>query len=559
MESVEFVVSAKTMTRIFVFILYVPICLFVYWRLIPRLSPTSKRLASFMLVAQVTVIVVSLEMQSYSSIERWLWDIKTEWNIPATLASTQLALVAGVALLTAWLARVRPAWQRFYLVATGLVFLFLALDEYLTLHEGTPNWERNYTALGALVVVATVLVAVRSPRRAWKWHLCLLTGLAMSAAGGILLELLPTIRGNFGLLYFDKSLQSFHWEEFFEFLGIWLALVAVLGWFTDAAPTPPPRVRRFLYALPALWILLVFLNSLVPRLELRLLAQPATIKFESGVAIHGYRVDRGEEAAVLRLYASARQRDHMGFGIGMGFSVRLIDQVNGDSIAGRMAYADVQQDAWLFGPGYAHIFRHEMEVEIPPQTPVNRSLWIVLTFWRDKRGEIVRQKILASDQRLLDDTQVVLGELVFPAMPAASPTVQVAIFDNGFTLEAVDMPEHAQAGDTLSIPFRWRSDADGSEDYVQFLHFVHQESGAFWNHDQQPLGARLPTRLWYSGLADTELWQVPLPADLAPGRYSVFTGLYSPSDLQRVPTTDADGTPFVDARIPLGVLTIGSN
>ena len=121
------------------------------------------------------------------------------------------------------------------------------------------------------------------------------------------------------------------------------------------------------------------------------------------------------------------------------------------------------------------------------------------------------------------------------------------------------MPEHARPGETLTIPFRWRSDADGSEDYVQFLHFVHQESGALWNHDQQPLGPRLPTRLWYRGLADTETWQVPLPADLAPGRYSVFTGLYSPSDRQRVPTTDADGTPFVDARIPLGVLTIGSN
>ena len=200
-----------------------------------------------------------------------------------------------------------------------------------------------------------------------------------------------------------------------------------------------------------------------------------------------------------------------------------------------------------------------MEVDIPPQTQVNRALWVVLTLWRDKRGEIVRQKIVASDLQLLNDTQVVLGELVLPAMPAASPTAQVAIFDNSFTLEAVDMPEHAQAGDTLSIPFGWRSDADGSQDYVQFLHFVHQESGALWNHDQQPLGPRLPTRLWYRGLGDTETWQVPLPADLTPGRYSVFAGLYRPSDLQRVPTTDADGTPFADARIPLGVLTIGSS
>ena len=200
-----------------------------------------------------------------------------------------------------------------------------------------------------------------------------------------------------------------------------------------------------------------------------------------------------------------------------------------------------------------------MEVDIPPQTQVNRALWVVLTLWREQEGEYQRQAVVASDLQLLNDTQVVLGELVLPAMPAASPTVQVAVFDNGFTLEAVDMPEHAQPGETLTIPIRWRSDADGSEDYVQFLHFVHQESGALWNHDQQPLGARLPSRLWYSGLADTETWQVPLPADLSPGRYSVFTGLYSPSDLQRVPTTDADGTSFVDARISLGDLTIGSN
>ena len=82
MESVELVVSAKTMTRIFVFILYVPICLFVYWRLIPRLSTTSKRLASFMLVAQVLVIVVSMEIRPASDFERWLWDLGKEWNIP---------------------------------------------------------------------------------------------------------------------------------------------------------------------------------------------------------------------------------------------------------------------------------------------------------------------------------------------------------------------------------------------------------------------------------------------------------------------------------------------
>ena len=67
----------------------------------------------------------------------------------------------------------------------------------------------------------------------------------------------------------------------------------------------------------------------------------------------------------------------------------------------------------------------------------------------------------------------------------------------------------------------------------------------------------MPTRLWYSGLYDSETWQVPLPDDLAPGHYTVFTGLYRMRDLERVPATDKDGMLWTDARIPLGILTIG--
>ena len=91
---------------------------------------------------------------------------------------------------------------------------------------------------------------------------------------------------------------------------------------------------------------------------------------------------------------------------------------------------------------------------------------------------------------------------------------------------------------------------------MQFLHFSHEESGEWWVYDQQPLGPRLPTRLWYSGLADSEIWQVPLPADLAPGRYTIFTGLYRTRDQQRVPASDSEGKSWLDARVRLGILTI---
>ena len=127
------------------------------------------------------------------------------------------------------------------------------------------------------------------------------------------------------------------------------------------------------------------------------------------------------------------------------------------------------------------------------------------------------QKIISSDHQLLNDTQVVLSEWVLPGESTASQTIPLAVFDNGFALDAFDLPERAQAGESMTIEFNWRSDDDGAEDYVQFLHFGHEESGSWWVNDQLPLGPRLPTRLWYSGLADSEIWEVPLPSDLAPG------------------------------------------
>ena len=286
-----FTVSADVLTRLFLFLLYVLVCLFVYWKLIPRLSPTAKHLASVFLAAQVLVIVISLEIQSSSRFEWYTWNLNREWNIPATLASMQLFLVSSVALTTAW-THAHPVWKRLYLLGVGPVFLFLAWDEYVTFHEHLANWERYYAALGAVVTAATVAVAARSPRHTWIWHLCLLAGLAVSASGALVIEQFryEEICDSLGFWHINRCLLLW-FEESFEFLGIWLALVAMLGHFSDVLPRPKPRVRRFLYALPAFWMLLIFLHSLIPTFESRFLAQPASVTFENGLHLHGYRID----------------------------------------------------------------------------------------------------------------------------------------------------------------------------------------------------------------------------------------------------------------------------
>ena len=539
-------------------LLYAPVVWFCHRRLMPRLAPAALRLATLMLTAQVLLILLSLGVQTSSKYETWLWDLHEEWNIPSTYAAVQLAIVAGVALLTGCFAKPRATWRRLYLLGMGLVFLFLAADEFLALHEYIPNWVDRYLILGAAIVLATLALARRSPRAALKWPICLLAGLSMCAAGAIVInDLQIPCDGIFGSLYRDDCLESYVLEEAMECLGIWLTLVAMLGHFSAIAPAPSRRVRRILYALPALGIAALLINALLPRLELPFLARPAAVRFESEIHIYGYRLDRWGPDALLRLYASASQESYMG----LGYSVHLVDQVSGQSVASRDEWANRQHGIWLFGPEYAPLFRQWMYVNISPESPTNRAYWIVLTLWRKKHGAFVRQTVLDSDLPLLDETQVVLGELVLPVQPAAAghTSPPLAGFDNGFTLEAVTLPPQARPGETLRIPITWRSAENSLEDHAQFLHFGHEESGAWWVFDQEPLGSRLPTRLWYSGLSDSEIWKVPLPTDLAARSYTVYTGLYRMRDKERVIARGANGAPFLDARVPLGNMLVTSD
>ena len=576
MNSGELLLSNEAFIRIFFFLAYIPVILISYRLLFPAMSPSAKRLGISMLALQILLVALSELIQPSSIFEQRLWALDREFNIPSTFSSTQLALAGGLALLTAWLARARPAFVRLYLVGIGLVFLYLALDEFFAWKDlgSSRTWKINVSILGATVVLATILVAMRSSRRARMWHLCLLTGLAVVAIAAVVVDDLPPVCGSLGFLRFDDCLDYRIPEEILELVGVWLTLVAMLGHFSDATLMSSPRVQRAPYALPAIWIALIFLIPLIPRFEMQLLAQPTAVQFDKRLQLKGYRIDNGGRGTVtLRFYATASAWDwnHVGRRE-VGYSVHLVDQASGDSVASRNEFVRPQFEVLIFGREYEPIYREFVEIKIPPQTPVNRALWVVLTLWRKKGDEYVFQKVITSDLRLLSESQVVLAELVLSAHPPASETVPLVNFENGFTLDAADMPEIAQPGDNLTIPFTWRSDVSGQADYIQFLHLGHVsppreggsmeegaesvESGEWFVYDQQPLGSRLPTRLWYRGLADTETWQVPLPADLEPGEYRVFTGLYRAGNQQRVPATDRDGTPFVDARVPIGAITI---
>ena len=335
-------------------------------------------------------------------------------------------------------------------------------------------------------------------------------------------------------------------------MGGWLSLVAMLGHFSGFAPALKTGLRRALYAWPAIWILMLVVANPVYTVEYQLPGEPAWVQFESGVQLFSYQTrEDGLPASAYMYVSEAAVAD------GQGYSVHLVDQVDGSSLAGLDKHF-VRRSFLKLAPGYAKVYQQSLELAIPPQTPINRALRVVLTVWRKSDGEFVKQKIVSSDIETLDDTQVVLGELTLRGPRASAAPSVLAEFENGILLTGAELPKDARPGDLLNLRFDWYSQESVQEDHIQFLHFGHEDSGEWWVYDRQPLGERLPTRLWHTGLADSETWRVPLPSDLAPGQYKVFTGLYRTRDKERIPVTDALGMSWRDARALLGTMSIAS-
>ena len=564
--------SPSVIVRLFLVALYTIVCAIVYWRLIPRLSPMAKRLATAMLAAQVLAITLALELRLVRQLT-WILSMTTEYNIPTALATTQLALAGVIALAASGLGRAMPLARRRYLVALAAVLLFMALDEFLSVsNRFLENGRYVYIVLGAVFAMVSGVYARREPRHAKIWYICLLAGLAIAATGELLLS--PVTSSTCNRLGFKAESKCFlrSVAEWLEFLGIWLVLISALSFFTDVAPTPSRRTRLALVLLPLalfayLMLFSLFVRGRLDRLQIgikqqynewsfaheyRAHAWPTAIQLNYGIQLTGVGFSHEQEAIHFRLFVSNPQEQCQG----LGFSIHLVDQEFGKSVASLDRNASCRYSYKFTDPDGNKIYRQLMSLSIPPQLPTNRALWIVLTAWRALGDGFAPFPIVSSDRQLLSDTQVVLGELVLPRDSIAAAANQLASFDHGLTLEDVHLPAKAHVGDTLSIPFSWSAETDGLEDYTQFLHFFHEEHGGQWVYDQQPLGARLPTRLWYRGLADTEIWQAPIPDDLAPGTYTVFTGLYRPSDLKRLTARDAAGESLTDDRVPLGSVTI---
>ncbi|MYD11778.1 MAG: hypothetical protein F4X02_17250 [Chloroflexi bacterium] len=544
-------VSAETLIRIIILVIYVFVGLITFRLVLPHLTTLARRLAYLAFGVHVLAIAMYFLAQPSSSVDVWLWNLKWKFNIPGTFSSMQLALVGGVALTTAWRARTYPLAYRMYHFGICAFFLILARDEYFDLHENSPVYDMIYVGVGAAYVVATLILAARSPRRAWRWQACLLAGMALYLLAAEVLDNHFKICDRLLFIQIDGCMSLLILEEVLELLSVWLILVSMLGHFTLVTALQSTRIGRVFFAMPAIWFAVLILLNGIPSIAQQLGAQPADVAFDSGDYLHAYRIEKSGNTIHVHTYFTFRSWAYEG----LGYSIHLVDQASGKSVLSRETYANRRMD-FLLGPGHSPVFREWVSIEIASHLRRNRALWIVFTVWRERDGDYARQTIADSGRQLLGEDQIVLEEIVLRADRVTSAIPTYAQFEQGVALSEFDLPKRAQAGGALDVAFTWHSANSDVEDFVQFLHLKHMDTDFWWGHDQQPLGARLPTRLWYRGLLDSETWSVALPDDLAAGRYQAVTGLYRPSDLSRLQIIDADGSGMPADQVSLGEIIV---
>ena len=542
---------------------------FLYWKLMQRHLPPHVNGLVYGLIA-IQFFLIFMHAWTFNWAENQsqrLWDLNWERNLPTTFSMIQMALVGAVAITLAWMADLSRV-RRVYLLVMGAAFLLFAYDEYYLLHERYQLIRNFYVLFGIFIVLlSAVFVSQAASRHTFVFNLFtwVAGGIAISGFGAFTLEALSFIcLQQFGLET-SYCLRPYPMEEALEKLG---TLFVLLGLFIEMkrAATGEKAKRVLVSALGSLAIFLYILTSSdgftgfrfhsntraleeIPSIE---------VEFDDGdqllLELKGWSLD-GEAPSILEPRISLYISSLIPLKQNFGFSFLLLDAVNLEVVSSYNHWIKTPRREW-------QPYRANRERFYPWELaalPVNHAHLLTLSVWKQvETDQFINIPPSESNLQRLGSTQVILGEFVVPSVtqnPEWSDPLALR-FGDDFVLQAVAIPNDASSGEMLSIPMSWEAVNDSTEDWTQFLHFVHEETGELWNHDQPPLGSRLPTRLWYQGLQDTETWQFSLPDDILPGRYAIYTGLYRQSDWARMPVRDAEGIPLPEARVPLGYLNI---
>lgn len=99
----------------------------------------------------------------------------------------------------------------------------------------------------------------------------------------------------------------------------------------------------------------------------------------------------------------------------------------------------------------------------------------------------------------------------------------------GYSLAPGVAQNGIKPGDVLRATFYWQPQKPVRESYASYLHVLNEQNEKVAGADNARTGAPMPTEQWASGKVITDTTSIPLPNDLAPGRYRLIAGMYLPT------------------------------
>ncbi len=140
---------------------------------------------------------------------------------------------------------------------------------------------------------------------------------------------------------------------------------------------------------------------------------------------------------------------------------------------------------------------------------------------------------------------------------ATAPTTETSVRLGGaITLLGYAGPRvQSQPGGApaVTLTLFWQTDAPLDADYTVFVHIRNTAGETIAQGDSQPVGGAYPTSRWLPGETVIDPHRIELPADLTPGIYSLFIGLYRVDTLQRLAVA---GDTTGENAVPVGGLVL---
>ncbi len=108
---------------------------------------------------------------------------------------------------------------------------------------------------------------------------------------------------------------------------------------------------------------------------------------------------------------------------------------------------------------------------------------------------------------------------------------------------------------SLELTLVWQAQTAPHGNYKAFVHLLDAEGAIVAQSDATP-GPDYPTNRWLAGEVVLDSHLLELPASLAPGNYTVVTGLYDPISAERLNAVADHGQPLPDNRAVVQQITV---